>query len=211
MDSIVLYGAGGHAKSVIGVLEAEAVWELAGLLDDDAPSKAVLGYRVIGGRDSLRDVLESGINKAHVAIGENSARWRLANALIELGFKIVQIIHPSAEIMKNAEIGPGAFVHAYVVIGADCRIGDQALISAQTVIGHDSVVGNAVHFAPGVRLGGKVRVGDFTSFGMGTVVLPSIAVGRNVVVGANSVINRDLEDSIVVAGVPAREIGITEL
>ncbi len=80
------------------------------------------------------------------------------------------------------------------------------IISTHTVIGHDSVVGNAVHFAPGVRLAGNVQVGEFTSFGMGAVVLPSVTIGKNVLVGANSVVNKDLEDNAVAVGVSARRI-----
>ena len=40
-EGIFLFGAGGHAKSVIGVLEREQRWNLVGLLDDDPKSDSV--------------------------------------------------------------------------------------------------------------------------------------------------------------------------
>ncbi len=51
-----------------------------------------------------------------------------------------------------------------------------------------------------------VSIGDGTWLGHGTVVLPGVNIGHHVVVGANSVVTRDLPDNCVAAGVPARVI-----
>lgn len=49
-----------------------------------------------------------------------------------------------------------------------------------------------------------VRIGDGCWIGAGAVILPGVTLGRNVVVGAGAVVNLDVPDRCVVAGVPAK-------
>ena len=51
-----------------------------------------------------------------------------------------------------------------------------------------------------------VSVGEGTLIGMGSVILPGVSIGRHCMIGANSVVNRDIPDFCVAAGVPARII-----
>lgn len=54
---------------------------------------------------------------------------------------------------------------------------------------------------------GEVVVGDDVFIGAGAVVLPGCRIGKGAVVGANSVINKDVPGNTIVAGVPAKPIG----
>ena len=51
---------------------------------------------------------------------------------------------------------------------------------------------------------GKITIGDNTFIGMGTIILPGVAVGKNVIVGAGSVVTRSIPDNVVAGGNPAR-------
>jgi acetyltransferase-like isoleucine patch superfamily enzyme len=59
----------------------------------------------------------------------------------------------------------------------------------------------------GMRMSGKVRILRGAWLGVGCVILPGITVGQMAVVGANSVVTRDVEDFAIVTGAPARKIG----
>ena len=124
-NRIVLFGAGGHAKSVIAVLHAQGKWRVAALLEDaaDEPAKAVLGHAVLGDRSRLAELRQAGVDKGFVAIGDNRARCELARVLLETGFSLISVIHPAAVCLLDASIGAGSFVHALAVIGPECRIG----------------------------------------------------------------------------------------
>jgi acetyltransferase-like isoleucine patch superfamily enzyme len=52
----------------------------------------------------------------------------------------------------------------------------------------------------------EVRIGAYTWIGQNAVILPGVQIGRNCVVGANSVVNKDVPDNSIVAGVPAKII-----
>jgi len=67
----------------------------------------------------------------------------------------------------------------------------------------DPVVPIADQGITGIR---PVRIGDGAWLGQNVVICPGVTIGRNAVVGANSVVRHDVPDFAVVAGAPARLI-----
>ena len=51
-----------------------------------------------------------------------------------------------------------------------------------------------------------VKIGDNTLVGMGAVIQPGVTIGRHCVIGANSVVTREIPDYSVAVGAPARVI-----
>lgn len=202
--TIFFFGAGGHAKSVISVMQAQAKWQLAGLLEEGGKElgKRILGYPVLGDIDELDSLREKSITKTMVCIGSNRARGRVSDLLIARGFELVSIIHPTATLLTDCVIGNGAFCHAHSLVGPECQVGLSAIVQPFTSLGHEGRIGNCVNFCPGVHIGGRVTIGDLCFFGPGAVVYPNITIGRNVSVGANAVVDKDVPDNAVVIGNP---------
>lgn len=97
--TVILFGAGGHAKSVISVLHAQARWQLAGLLEEghSESGKRVLGYPVLGDLDELDPLRQKGITKGMVCIGSNQARRRVSDLLIARGLELVTRVRHQIE------------------------------------------------------------------------------------------------------------------
>lgn len=206
---IFIFGTGGHAKSVISIIEAEAKWNIYGMLDDPGYQNKdfeILGYKIVGYRNDMSHLQQADVTSAFVAVGDNHARAKITDDLISKAITIIQIIHPAALVMTKTPIGNGTMIHAQAIVGPDSSIGKGAIISALTGVGHDSYIGNYVQLTPGVLIGGGASIGDFSFLGLGAVVLPGVKIGKNVKVAANSVVNKDLEDNVIVAGNPARVI-----
>jgi UDP-perosamine 4-acetyltransferase len=203
---LVIFGAGGHAKSALAVLRALPAWDVAGLVEDGATAdgRLVLGHRVLGDRSCLPVLRAQGVDSAFVAIGDNAARCAVGSALEAAGFALATIVHPAALLMADAVVGRGSFVHALAIVGPECRVGNHAIVAPNVTLGHESTVGDAVQFTSGVHVGGRVRIGDRCFLGPGCVVYPRVTIGNDVQIGANSVINRDVADGCIVAGNPAR-------
>lgn len=206
-EPVFIFGAGGHAKSVIGVLVATGRHELVGVLDDD-PSRCgatILSHHVLGGMERLANPADRAAG-VHVAIGDNACREAVTERVRKAGRRLVTITHPSSFVIVHAILGDGVFLHHGAVVGCDATVGDGTIVSAQAIVGHDCRLGRFVHLAPGVRLAGGVHVGDGAFLGINTVVLPGIHIGRRVTIAAGSIVTRNLPDDAVAAGMPARVV-----
>lgn len=106
-----------------------------------------------------------------------------------------------------AIIGPRVVVREFARVHAGCiretRIGADTLLMAGSHVGHDAILGEGVHLAPNVVVGGVAEIGDHSHIGLGALVLPHKKIGRNCIVGAGSVVTRDIPDGQVWAGNPA--------
>jgi len=204
---IFVFGASGHAKVVIDILEKQGEFEIAFLVDDDLTLKGqkVYGYRVMGGRQELLELSKKeGISGGIVAIGSNVARDNVAVWLNDMNFHLVTAIHPSAQFARGVKVGVGTVVMAGAVVNPDSTIGANVIINTKVSVDHDCIVGDCVHLAPGSTLCGSVSVGAGTFVCSGATIIPNIVVGSNVIVGAGATVVKDVPDNVTVVGTPAR-------
>jgi len=191
-----LFGAGGHAKVIIDIMELNG-FVLKGIFDDDISKKSLLGYPVIG--SFSKEIIED--DKLLLAIGDNVRRKWIAEQIIADYFKV---IHPNSIVSKYSTIGKGSVVMVNAIINADSAIHEHCIINTAALIEHDCRIGDFVHIAPHATLCGGVRVGDGALIGAGAIIKPNITIGKNAVVGAGAVITKDVPDNAVMAGVPGR-------
>jgi len=201
---IFVYGASGHAKVVIDIIEKQGLYEVAFLIDDNVHlhNTKLFGYMVIGGRQEL---LASGITHGIVAIGNNKVRHGVAAWLTENDFELVGcIMHPSVQLGRGVIIGNNTVVTAGAVINSDSSIGNNVIINTRASIDHDCVIGDGVHIAPGATLCGSVSIGTDTFVCAGATIIPNLTIGSNVIVGAGAVVIGNQPDNVTVVGCPAR-------
>lgn len=102
----------------------------------------------------------------------------------------------------HLRIGSRAYINSGVTITAieDITIGDDVKIAGNVGItstgGHELVAGDGVRNAP-------VVIGNNVWIGRGAFILPGVTIGDNAIIGAGSVVNRDVPADTVVAGTPA--------
>jgi acetyltransferase-like isoleucine patch superfamily enzyme len=117
---------------------------------------------------------------------------------------------PAGNRAASISIGKGAAVGEGFVISANnsIRIGDNCLLSYRvSVLDHDHVTGRDVNpVTSGITDGDPIVIGDNTFIGCGSVILRGVSLGKNCVVGANSVVTRSFEDYCAIAGAPAQLI-----
>lgn len=208
MKSVVVFGAGGHAKVVIDIIEKSGQYEIAGLIDQHKPvGSEFCGYRVIGNESELlrhKEKWDGGI----VAVGDNWSRARIVDKILKIDadFQFITAIHPSAQIARGAKIGVGTVIMPGAVIGSDAHIGEHCIINSQASVDHDSVLEDFVTLAPRATTGGNVHIGEYSAISLGACVIHAIKIGEQTVIGAGAVVVSDIDPYVVAYGVPAKVI-----
>ncbi|HEV2914540.1 MAG TPA: acetyltransferase [Pyrinomonadaceae bacterium] len=198
-DEVHIIGAGGHAKVVIGTLEA-AGCKVKAVYDDDERrwGGRLLGVPIVG---AVADLRALGCVRAIVAIGDNYIRKVIAEALPQLD--LLTVVHPRADVHASVRLGRGTVVFAGAVIQPDAVIGDNGIINTSATVDHDCVLGDYVQVAPGSHLSGNVRLDEGVFLGTGSSTVPGVRVGSWTTVGAGCVVVKDLPPDVVAVGVPA--------
>lgn len=205
--NVFVYGAGGHAKVVIDVLE-QAGYTVCVVLDDnkDLDGRTLLGYPVRHTVNVFDSLQADGIQHGIVAIGDNRIRQRQAASLEAKGFSLVTAIHPSAVISRHSIIQAGTAIMAKVVVNPGCRIGKHVILNTGCVIDHDCTIRDFVHIAPGVSMSGGVIIGERAMIGTGTNIINNVEIGSDTLIGAGAAVISDIPKQVKAVGVPAKVI-----
>ncbi len=213
MIPVVGIGAGGHSAVMIEAIRLAAEFEVVALVDHD-PSLIgadVLGVKVVGDDGKLKELLAGGLRHAFLgvgSVGRMEDRGRLIKRILDLGFELITVVHPSAYISPSAVLGRGVSVLAKAVVNARSAVGDHSIVNTGALVEHDCVVGSNVHVASGAVVCGGVKVGADSLVGAGSVIRQYLQVGDNAVIGAGSVVVSNVASSSTVLGVPARSVNL---
>ena len=192
---ILIYGAGGHAKTVISLLRTLG-WEIAGIIDDGVPvGKTVSGVSVLGGAEMLPGLRADGVDSVVNAvggIGNYSIRWRIFERLRTLEFSFPTLIHPTAWVEDTVLLADGIQILAQSYVSSESSVGFGTLINAGVIVSHDGKIGRCVNLSPGALLAGEVTVDDFAQIGMGATVNLGVKVGTRARVGNSAVVKGDV-------------------
>jgi sugar O-acyltransferase (sialic acid O-acetyltransferase NeuD family) len=207
--SLVILGAGGHAKVLIEALRAQGNSDALAALDNNQElwGRKVQGVPVLGGDDLLPGLVESGLGRFAIGLGgvkDNRPRKQLFERALDLGLEPVTVIHPSAIISPSAELGPGCQVLPGAVINADAKLGANVIINTRAVVEHDCRLGSHVHVASGAVLCSGCSLGEGVHIGAGAVVRQLLSIGEWCVVGAGAAVTKTVDKGKMVQGVPAK-------
>jgi UDP-perosamine 4-acetyltransferase len=185
--------------------------EIVGLVDADPARKGttVLGIPVLGGDEQLDAVARAGVKLAFLgvgAVGDNSRRRKVCDAVRDRGFEFMTVIASSAYVSPSAVIGEGTCVFPGAIIGAGARLGRNVIVNTGAIVEHDCELGDHVHVASGAVLAGGVHAGEGAHVGAGASVKQGVRLGRECVVGLGAAVIDDVADGITVGGVPARPL-----
>lgn len=194
---LLVVGAGGHAKVVIDAALA-AGFEIAGVVGAESDAAEVLGAPVSTSRDGITS------DGFIVAIGDNSTRARLFAEYLADGLVPLSVVHPTAILGSDVDLGGGTFVAAGVIVNPGARIGADAILNTGCSVDHDCILGAHTHVAPQVALCGAVELGEGVLMGVGSCAAPGVSVGAWCAVGAGAAVVDDLPARTVSVGVPAR-------
>ncbi|MBZ7953622.1 acetyltransferase [Campylobacter sp. W0018] len=191
-EKIYIYGAGGH-----------------GLVCKDVALS--LGYKECIFLDDFKaKPFDPNLEKYDffISIGNNQLRKEFFEKVFQSGFKIVNLIHPSAIISSSASIqeDAGILIMPYVVVNAKAKISKGVILNTSSVIEHECEIGEFSHISVGAKCAGNVKIGKNCLLGVNSCVLPNLSLPDDSILGGGSALIKSQNEKGVFVGVPARRI-----
>jgi len=207
---LVLFGGGGHAKSIIDSINTMGLYKIIGIIDRKEKRETyVSGVKIIGEEQDLEYYFHKGIKNVVIAIGSIGnieKRLRVYEICKKIGYQFPNIIDKSAVVPNDLIIGEGNFIGKGAIINANVQIGNGCIINTGSIIEHDCIIEDLVHISPGSVLCGSVVIKKNTHIGANSTIIQNVTIGEGTLIGAGSLVLKDIQSYKVAYGSPIKEV-----
>lgn len=186
MNHLLIIGAGGLGQMMKEVALSIG-YEQVFFLDDAAKGTEIIGKCC----DYL--AMREKFDTAVAALGDNDMRLYWTEKLMEAGYHVPSLVHPSAVVSPSASISEGSFILQRAVINTSTCIEHAVLVNSGAIIDHNSYIERGAHVGLGSIVKANCRVTSLKKIEAGNVVFPT----RRKIDGADS---RMLEDALYAFG-----------
>ncbi|MES2697362.1 MAG: NeuD/PglB/VioB family sugar acetyltransferase [Verrucomicrobiota bacterium] len=208
MAKLVIIGAGGFGREMLAwarqSVQFEREWTIKGFIDDNL--NALDGKHTPGVLlGTIKDHQPNADEVFICAMGTPSIKRRCCETILGRGGRLTQLIHRTAVLGDNVELGAGVVLCPFSVVSANNRLGTSVAINLHSSIDHDANVGDWTQVNCHCDVTGGVQVGREVFFGSSVAIIPGVKVGDGAYLGAGAVVLRDVPPGAKVFGVPARQ------
>lgn len=171
---LLIVGAGGHGRCCLDIAKSMQIYDNFAYLDDQWIGNVVNDVPIIGSIDEM-SAYYGEYEDIFIAIGNHVMRKKSSRKAKEIGYTLVNLIHPNVVIM-DATMGEGCVCFPGVVIESQASIKDGCILTANCVINHDAVLEDYVlvysntTIRPHARIGAETRIGSNCCIEMNTIV-----------------------------------------
>lgn len=207
MKDIYIIGASGFGREVAWLIEELDEFNVIGFVDDnkEIQDKKINDIPVVGGISFLIDQKEE--TNVVIAIGNPTIRYKIYEQLKEnKNIKFPNIIAKDVRISNSNKLGIGNIICTQSILTVNITLGNFNHINLDCTVGHDVILHDFVTVYPSVNISGNVVVGNYSELGTGTKIIQGKSVTENVIIGAGSVVIKDLIEKGTYVGSPVRKV-----
>jgi sugar O-acyltransferase (sialic acid O-acetyltransferase NeuD family) len=205
---MLIVGAKGFAKEVLEILYQNEYKKDIVFYDDvnsDINSKLYDKYYILKSEVEAKDFFLRNGPEFTIGIGGPILRKEMYSKFNNIGGKITSAISVNSDIGHfNNIIDGGCIITSGVIITNDVKLAKGSLVNLNSTIGHDTIIGEFTEICPNVNISGNCRIGNMVFIGANATILPNVNIGKNSIIGAGSVVTKDVPDNVLVVGVPAK-------
>ena len=209
MKNLIIIGARGYGREVYNLAtqckEFNTEYVIKGFLDDK--SDALVGFE---GYAKILSSVENYFPEENdvfvCALGSVNWKKHYVELILSKGGIFTNLIHPTSVINYNVKLGKGLIVFMYSNISNDCTIGDYVTIQGFVAIGHDTIIGNWSHLNAYSFMGGYAILDEQVCLHTRATILPNIIIGKKAIIGAGSIVIKNVKENTTVFGNPAKKI-----
>lgn len=207
---MLIFGAKGFAKEVLEIVHQTKQLDNLVFYDDvskNVPEKLYGQFPILKTNQEALDYFKNIDNKFTLGIGNPISRKRIYEKFTCLGGEFTSTISSLATIGSyEVQIGVGSNILSGSIFSNSTKIGIGCVIYYNSIITHDCIIGDFVEISPSVTLLGRCKIGSYSQIGSNTTILPDTIIGKNVIIGAGSIVTKNIPDNCVAVGIPARII-----
>lgn len=211
LKKLYIVGAGGFGREVLWlakrVNDITPIWNIAGFIDDNERLHGTIQdeYLVLGGCDYLATIEEN--IWVIIAVGAARVKKIIVEKLSQYeNIHYATLIDPSVILSDRIEIKEGSIICAGTILTVDITIGRHVILNLDCTVGHDVVIEDYVTAYPSVNISGNVIVGEEAELGTGMQIIQGKKIGKQSIVGAGSVVIKDIPEQCTAVGSPAKPI-----
>lgn len=210
MQNIVIFGASGHGSVVLDCILAEGKYNVIGYIDSFKKwTFNEEDYPILGDEFDLPNIIEKfNISGGIIGIGDNWTRKMMVQRILKIvpNFNFISTIHPTSIIGSNVSIGKGTAILVDVVVNINSQIGEFCILNTKVILEHDGKLDDFSSLASGAITGGNFSLGKFSAISLGVTIIENVTIMAHTVVGAGSVVTKDIEGYVVAYGSPAKVV-----
>lgn len=203
-----IIGAGAYGQVYTRYLAEE--YTIMGFFDSDPAllAKEINGYPVLGNVDQIHDYIAKNPGTAvFVPLGDNKRRVELLTDFDNRGYDIPSFIHHSVFKDRDMKHGKALYILPHTNIMPFTTIGDFCMISMGVNIAHHVNIHDGCFFSQGCNIGASMQIHDKAYCGIGSTVMTGVkSLGTQCMIGAGTVVIRDVADKAVIVGNPGKQI-----
>jgi sugar O-acyltransferase (sialic acid O-acetyltransferase NeuD family) len=211
MAELLIYGSNfvDAIRLVHEINAYEPTWEIVGFIDDNQElvNARIYDYKVLGNHEYLKQHI-SRFPDVYIFNNVNNSidvHKLIGKRIDALKVKVASLIHPDINT-EYVTIGKGVFIPQGCIIGCNTIIGDYVTFRYGAIISHDVKIGDYTFIGPGAVCTSHTVIEPETYFGACSTTINGVTIGRGSVVGASTLINKNVPPGATVIGIPAREL-----
>ena len=177
MKNIAIIGSGGHANSLIDLINSSKKYKIIGYFDKKINTNIKLKY--LGDENQIK---KNQFNFAAMGIGlalKPKQKTQIIKKYLEIGIRFPKLIHKYAYVSNTSIIEDGVQIFAGSIINSNTEIKCHSVINTGSIVEHDCYIGEHCFICPGSVILGSSKIGKNTIIGSKNIILPNTKVINN--------------------------------
>jgi acetyltransferase EpsM len=216
-EDLIILGAGENGIMAADIIEKNnidyAKYKIIGYLDDDKNKigNNIAGYPVLGPMSSWKECEKSFFTSPLVSSPKNNHLKKVIFDKLKIPNKLyINIISRDLKLPEDLISGNANLIISGSQFQSNIKIGSNIYISNNVVICSNTKIDDYVNISNSASIQGGVQIEEGAYIGANSSIIGYTKIGKWSIVGMGSVVLNEVEDFQIVAGNPARVIGVNE-
>lgn len=206
--TLAIIGSGHLGQQIAHYAISDNHYSKVVFYDDFSKETRVNGFAVLGNSDLIEngyknqefDEVLIGIGYKHLAVRKQL--FDRFSGLIPFG----KIIHSTSWVDATAIISEGCVIYPSCCIDAHAFVNANTILNVGCTVAHDTIIGKHCFLSPRVALAGFITVEEMCIIGINSTIIDNIKVKNSTQIGGGTVVIKNIENSGLYVGNPAKFI-----